>query len=214
MEITPTNQAIASAQANESRSLVTSDFETFLRMMTAQIQNQDPLNPMDSTEFATQLATFSGVEQQVRTNDLLVGLRESMALTSMSQMGDWIGMDARAEMPMYFDGEPLSIYATGNNLADRMELIITDELGNTIQRVHLPASDTPIEWAGVTTDGEPLPTGVYGFHVEYFADDTPIETRPAMGYAPIEEAQVINGEVWLSFPGGVQIRSSLVEALR
>ena len=41
------------------------DFETFLKMLTTQIRNQDPLNPMEGSEFAVQLATFSGVEQQV-----------------------------------------------------------------------------------------------------------------------------------------------------
>ena len=62
-----------------------------------------------STEFATQLATFSGVEQQVRTNELLGSLQDSMALSSMGQIAGWIGMDARAEMPMSFDGEPLTL---------------------------------------------------------------------------------------------------------
>ncbi len=49
---------------------VTSDYETFLRMLTTQLQNQDPMNPMESDDFAMQLATFSGVEQQVKTNEI------------------------------------------------------------------------------------------------------------------------------------------------
>ena len=47
------------------------DFETFLKLLTAQLRNQDPLQPMDSTEFVAQLASFSAVEQQVRANDRL-----------------------------------------------------------------------------------------------------------------------------------------------
>ena len=46
----------------------------FLKLLTTQMQNQDPLNPIDSTDYAAQLATFSGVEQQVRTNSLLADL--------------------------------------------------------------------------------------------------------------------------------------------
>ena len=42
------------------------DFQTFLKMLTTQIKNQDPLNPMEGSDFAVQLATFSGVEQQVQ----------------------------------------------------------------------------------------------------------------------------------------------------
>ena len=47
------------------------DFETFLKILTAQIQNQDPINPIDSSDYATQLATFSSVEQQVLANSHL-----------------------------------------------------------------------------------------------------------------------------------------------
>ncbi len=47
---------------NESSSNISADFETFLKMLTVQMQNQDPLNPVDSSDYATQLATFSGVE--------------------------------------------------------------------------------------------------------------------------------------------------------
>lgn len=63
--------AMQARQANaesKTAAFASSDFETFLKMLTTQIKNQDPLNPMEGTEFAVQLATFSGVEQQVMTN--------------------------------------------------------------------------------------------------------------------------------------------------
>ena len=63
--------APAAAPQGAEKPKISSDFETFLRMLTVQMQNQDPLNPIQSSDFAVQLATFSGVEQQVRTNDLL-----------------------------------------------------------------------------------------------------------------------------------------------
>ena len=52
------------ASAQNTAPAMTTDFETFLRMLTVQMQNQNPLNPMESQEFAVQLATFSGVEQR------------------------------------------------------------------------------------------------------------------------------------------------------
>lgn len=211
---TQTTTASTASAGSGDRTMINSDFQTFLTMLTTQMQNQDPLNPMESTEFATQLATFSGVEQQVRTNELLGSLQDSMALSSMGQIAGWIGMDARAEMPMSFDGEPLTLYATENALADRMELVVTDSDGQTLQRMAIPATETAFLWAGVTNDGDPLPSGVYGFHVEYFADDEPIDTQPAQGYARIEEAQIVNGDIWLSMPGGVQVNASLVQAVR
>ena len=215
---TPTpaaNPAATPANADPpDRNLINSDFQTFLRMLTTQMQNQDPLNPMDSSDLATQLATFSGVEQQVRTNELLATLQQGLGQNTIGQMADWIGMDARAEMPMAFQGEPLTLFAPARSLADRMELIVTDAAGTELQRVAIPAGDTPFEWAGVTTDGSPLPAAVYGFEVEYFAEDVSLGTQSAQGYARINEAQILNGEVWLSMPGGVQLRSDLVQAMR
>lgn len=214
MDVTAATIPGQSVGNTQDRTMINSDFQTFLAMLTAQMDNQDPLDPMDSSDFATQLATFSGVEQQVRTNDLLTGLQQTMARGSMSQMADWIGMDARAEMPMAFQGAPLTLFAPTNLLADRMELVVTDANGAELQRVHVPSSETPFEWAGVTTDGSPLPEAIYGFHVEYFRDDEAFDMQQAQGYAQIEEAQILNGEVWLSLPGGVQIRSGLVNAVR
>lgn len=214
MDVTAAPRAAAAAAVSQDRSVINSDFQTFLEMLTTQMQNQDPLNPMDSTEFATQLATFSGVEQQVRTNELLAGLQQSMALSNLGSLAGWIGREARAEMPMAFQGQPLTLIAPEHPRADRMELVVTDADGQALQRMRIPASETPFQWAGVTTDGDPLPEGVYGFHVEYFNDDTPIDTRPAQGYARIEEAQTMDGEIWLTLPGGVQVRASMVSGLR
>lgn len=216
MQINATTQAQATGAAANAgdRSVINSDFQTFLEMLTTQMQNQDPLNPMDSTEFSTQLATFSGVEQQVRTNDLLSGLQQAMSFANLGDVAGWIGREARAEMPMAFQGEPLTLLASGNVLADRMELVVTDAEGQALQRVDVPVSDAPFQWAGVTSDGAPLPAGTYGFHIEYFKDDIPIDTRPAQGYATIEEVESINGEIWLTMPGGVQVRSSEITSVR
>ncbi len=212
--ITPSPTASPANAKQPDNSVINSDFQTFLNMLTTQMQNQDPLNPMDSTEFSTQLATFSGVEQQVRSNDLLAALQQSLGQSNMGQMADWIGMDARAEMPMAFQGEPLTLFAPSRTLADRMELIVTDAAGTEVQRVAIPEGDAPFQWAGVTSDGSPLPQAIYGFEVEYFAEDTSLGTQSAQGYAQINEAQILDGEIWLSMPGGVQVRSELVQAMR
>ena len=61
----PVARSTADGAETGGNSALSSDFETFLRMLTTQLQNQDPLNPVDSADFAVQLATFSSVEQQV-----------------------------------------------------------------------------------------------------------------------------------------------------
>ena len=89
---------------------VNSDFEMFLKMLTAQMRYQDPLNPVDSTDYATQLATFSGVEQAVLTNDLLKSLGAQMSVNGLTDMAAWVGKEARVAAPAYFDGEPIALF--------------------------------------------------------------------------------------------------------
>jgi flagellar basal-body rod modification protein FlgD len=88
---------------------IASDFDTFLRMLTVQMRNQDPLDPIDSADYAVQLATFSGVEQQVRTNELLTALTSQMGLGGLAEMGAWVGREARAAVPARFDGTPVTV---------------------------------------------------------------------------------------------------------
>lgn len=77
--------ASASAQSAQNAAL---DYDSFLKLLIAQMQNQDPLNPMDSTEYVSQLAAFSSVEQAIQTNTKLDSLLGSLTL---SQAGSIVG---------------------------------------------------------------------------------------------------------------------------
>ncbi|QBY01917.1 flagellar basal body rod modification protein [Rhodophyticola sp. CCM32] len=194
--------------------LLTSDFQTFLTMLTTQMQNQDPLNPIESTDFATQLATFSGVEQQIRTNDLLTSLQSSQDLMNMGQLSGWVGMEARAEMPATFTGTPINLVITPDDRADRMALVVRDANGAEIQRLTFAPGDDTITWAGVDADGNPMPQGIYSFTAEAYADDILIEEQPVQVYADVEEALIRDGETWLIMAGGVNIRADQVQGIR
>ena len=63
--------------------------DQFLTLLVAQLQNQDPMNPIDSADYAVQLATFSGVEQQVRTNQLLADMQGKFSQRGFSEPADW-----------------------------------------------------------------------------------------------------------------------------
>ena len=66
-------------RGDDATAAITGDFETFLTLLTTQMRNQDPLKPMDSTEFVAQLASFSAVEQQIRANDRLQGILDVLS---------------------------------------------------------------------------------------------------------------------------------------
>ena len=69
------------AQAQSASSSVSPDYNSFLRLLVAQMKNQDPMKPIDATQYVSQIATFSNVEQAVQTNAKLDALMTSFALT-------------------------------------------------------------------------------------------------------------------------------------
>jgi flagellar basal-body rod modification protein FlgD len=217
MEIYPqsTDQRTARApQAAADHSVITADFETFLTLLTTQLKNQDPLNPLESTEYATQLATFSGVEQQVRTNTLLESLSTGFGTLGMGQLGGWIGMEAVAPMPVAFDGTPVTVQATPAARADRMDLVVTSQSGGVVQRVPIPLFETPFTWTGQDAAGGTVPPGTYRLAIESWSGEELLDARPVSVAAIIEEARLADGQIYLTMQGGVSIPADSVEALR
>lgn len=214
----PRTEATANADGSgtSSKGTISSDFDTFLKMLTAQINNQDPLSPMKTEEFATQLATFSGVEQQVLTNDLLEGLSARLGAGDLSQMASWVGMEARARMPVQFDGNPVTVDPEPPAAGDRHHIVVTDAFGAEVDRRKITATGDPFQWDGVgSASGAPLPAGIYRFTVESFDDaGTLVATEPAETYGRVVEARAGRDGATLVFAGGTEVVADDVTALR
>ncbi|WP_084794695.1 flagellar hook capping FlgD N-terminal domain-containing protein [Pseudoponticoccus marisrubri] len=191
-----------------------SDFETFLRMLTAQVQNQDPLNPVESTEYATQLATFSSVEQQVLTNDLLKELGVRIGGNDLQHFGNWIGKEALVRAPVRFDGSPFTVFPDFAENADRSILIVRNENGDPVQRLNVEVGEDRVLWSGTTMDGRSLPSGSYRFEVESYSGDSLLETKRAAVYEKVEEVRSVDGQVMIRLSSGTEIEPSFVEGLR
>lgn len=193
---------------------VTSDFNTFLRMLTAQITNQDPLNPINSEQFAVQLATFSGVEQQVRTNQLLESLLGTSGQTDFNQMAGWVGMEARAPMPTFYHGQPLSVTPSNPLAGNRHDLVAYNELGEEIWRGRYIPGTGGVSWDGIRPDGTGVPHGIYGFVLESFEGERLVATAPALTYGEVQEVRMDRNGPVLVFAGGVERSADEISALR
>ena len=212
---TPPTVPAASRKATSDTGLIDSDFQTFLRMLTVQLQNQDPLDPIENSEYAVQLATFSGVEQQVKTNELLSALGGQLGLMGMSELAGWVGRQARADMPVWFEGTPVALSLATEAGADRAELVIRDGAGTIVGRDTLAPGTESLAWSGTGDDGLPLPEGRYTLSLESYAGDRLISTSPVESYAEILEARGgASGDTTLLFRGGVEVSASKVTALR
>jgi flagellar basal-body rod modification protein FlgD len=210
-----TGTTSSSSSASTSASGVSSDFDTFLKMLTAQMQNQDPLNPIDSTDYATQLATFSGVEQSVKTNDLLAAISSQMSVMGMTQLAGWVGMDARAVAPGYFDGEnPITVSPNPAVGSDKTVMVVTNAAGTEVDRVQIPATTDSYNWSGKDASGNPLPSGAYTFNLESYGSDKLLSTDQMEVYVPIVEAQGSTDGTILVLKSGAEVLSNNISALR
>ncbi len=210
----PTGTAPTAPNPPTSGRALTSDFNTFLRMLTVQMQNQDPLNPIDSADYAVQLATFSGVEQQVRTNELLGSLSAQLQLSGLAEMAGWVGKEARAPMPARFEGAPITLSPNPAADADAAELVVKDAQGREVARGPVPVSAEPIEWAGVGAGGTPLPNGTYSFELVSKRDGEVLRTDPVELYAVVREVRAEGGQAVLVMEGGATVPANRVTALR
>ena len=207
---TPTTQSGASSQG----ALLSSDFKTFLKMLTTQARNQDPLNPMDSSDYAQQLATFSGVEQQVRTNTLLESLAAQLGGGGLTQYAPWVGMEARVTAPVSFDGAPLTLYLSPVSGADRADLVTLDSAGNEVARYTAPLGTGSIVWAGTDATGQSLPSGTYSFRLEGYSGDTLIGATAVESYARINEVRSDGAGTVFTLDGGAEVTVNGIGALR
>jgi len=162
---------VASAQTTVNQKVtLAEDFGQFLELLTTQLQNQDPLEPLDSNQFTEQLVQFSQVEQQINSNqklDDLVALQLNNAITT--SLG-YVGLDVSyISAEISYDGEnPAPVrYSLGANAATST-INIFDEEGNLIQSVdaETAAGVHDFEWDGRDLLGNPVPAGTYVVSVD------------------------------------------------
>ncbi|MEF2071743.1 flagellar hook assembly protein FlgD [Consotaella aegiceratis] len=88
--VTSTTATTSTSSTSDSSS-ASLDYDAFLQLLVAELENQDPLEPMDSSEYMAQFATFSQVEQTIKTNTKLDSL---LAVSTLTQAGSIIGFTA------------------------------------------------------------------------------------------------------------------------
>jgi flagellar basal-body rod modification protein FlgD len=226
MEITPATVTAAAAQATAKSSDATAtapatdgaapatDFQTFLTLLTTQLRNQDPLKPMESTEFVAQLASFSSVEQQIRSNDRLDRILEVLSGGSPAGLASWIGKEVRAPVKAAFDGRPVEIAVAPEPRADAAVLVVTNDFGQEVARRAVDPAASTLAWDGMDASGRSLPHGTYGFEVERFAEEEPLGRSPGNVFDRVTEVRINDGTPMLRLAGGGEVALDAIDALR
>lgn len=219
MDVTGTSAATSktaakAATANDtSKTAINADFDTFLKLLTTQMQNQDPLQPMDSTQFVAQLASFSAVEQQIRTNDQLENI---MGVLSGGNGGlaQWIGREVQAPVSADFAGDPVEVGVAAVDGADMSLLVVRNDFGSVVSRVQVDPSGGSVTWDGTTTGGTTAATGRYSFSLESYEGENLLGTEAGSVFTAVEEVRIVDGSPVLVVSDGSQIPAADVTAVR
>jgi flagellar basal-body rod modification protein FlgD len=165
---------IASSTATSSISgtstqAIAGNFQQFLTLLTTQLQNQNPLDPMDTNQFTQQLVQFAGVEQQLKTNDrldsILTNAKASASATASSFIGKTITADGtKATLA---DGSA-TWTLTPARAATKATITISDANGNVVatKSTTLSAGGQSFTWDGRGSSGFTQADGTYSIKVD------------------------------------------------
>ena len=152
----------ATSTAATSSPGIADNFQTFLTLLTTQLQNQNPLDPLDTNQFTQQLVQFAGVEQQLKTNDSLSSLltleKSAQATQALVYVGNTVAVDGSTAQ---FDGS-----ATWNLSAAKdasTTITITNAAGQTVYsgNYKVGSGNASFVWDGRGNDGTSWPPGAY-----------------------------------------------------
>ena len=183
-DTTSTTKTTASEKSN------TLGQDQFLTLLVAQLQNQDPLNPADATEFTAQLAQYSQLEQLFNLNDAMEGLTEAQTnaqkISALSLMGKEVVVE---DSQFTYDGNPTELGYTVDGTASRISLDIQNSSGRTVATINatdLKEGEHFVTWNGRDNNGNALEKGTYKIVI----NATSAEDGGTVTVAPLVRATV------------------------
>lgn len=201
--------------AKSAMSDLSNDFDSFLKLLTAQVANQDPLKPMDSTTFVTQLAQLSQVEQSVKANTNLEQIAAKLSAAADLSGIQLIGRDVtlttdRIETSAGSGDYTYELQGTAQNV--RAEILSAD--GSVLRTISGLPTNAEVRhrlvWDGLDANGTQLDDGAYG--IRLVATDGGDEAVGYAGYATtrVERVSLEGAQPMLVLSNGTEASSGSV----
>jgi flagellar basal-body rod modification protein FlgD len=215
MEIAATNAAASTAAS--SRVGLADNFDNFLKLLTTQLQSQDPLSPLDATQFTQQLVQFTGVEQAIKTNDVLGQLVALVRADQVARAADYLGaeIEAAGQTVRLDAGEPATVRYRLDQSAAAVAISIYDEAGRLVrtQRGDAATGVHTVPWDGRDQTGAELPDGLYRVEVAATsAAGAPVPVSTTV--AGVVDGVELQGERVMLSVAGVLLPLDAVTAIR
>jgi flagellar basal-body rod modification protein FlgD len=172
--ITATGAAQAALNASSSgtkkagdRAAIADNFDAFLLLLTTQLKNQSPLDPLDTNQFTQQLVQFASVEQQLKSNDTLSALLTSAKGSTASTAASFVGMQVTADGTTSRLSNGTAEWSINPARNANVALIVKDTQGNVVATQTIPMQGGPqrFSWNGITSTGSRAPDGDYTISV-------------------------------------------------
>lgn len=211
-----TGNTAANAQASLS-----DNFDTFLTILTAQIQNQDPLEPMDSNQFTEQLVQFSGVEQQIRVNSQLETLIKATNSNAGASLSGYLGQTAEIDSAgAQYTGDTVNWRFSLPSDAAKATITVTDASGKVLYSRAATAEELEAGPHDFAWDGELNSGGTADVNEPYWINVV-AEDANAKAITPthslvttITGVDLTYGEPALTTPSGVFAYSDIKRLMR
>ena len=215
--ISTTSSATATDTASSQATVqINQTFDDFLQLLVTQLKNQDPVSPMDPTEFTNQLVSFSQVEQQIHTNQ---NLEELIALQSDTWLGqplDYLGQSVEVVGGTFtYDDEPVEMSYGVSSGAAGVVVQIVNSAGTTVYQEagSTTAGRHTLTWDGTTSDGDYAPPGLYRVVASAVTSDGEMAELATATQGVVTGVESLDGETRLLI-GGVAIDPADIIAVR
>lgn len=217
--INTTNTATGSKAADALKSL-SGDYENFLKLLTVQLQNQDPTEPTDVNQLTQQIAILSQVEQQINANANLEKLVAMYSTTQYNSAVNYIGrqIEAPGNAGALYNGQAQFAYYL-NDKATVTNITIKDASDNVVYTGTGPTGQGRNEfvWNGKNNLGQAMPDGVYTISLEAKDGGGNVIASQAYTTGIVNAVDSADGQVYLSIGGastGLSIPIGNVTSIR
>ena len=196
--------------------------DDFMKLFVTQLQYQDPMNPMESAEMASQVAQFNMVDLMYKNNSALQTMADafnaSSSVSAVSLLGHRVEYQG-SELFVGEDGpEPFYLQIPDDGMSS-CQVTIRDDTGHVVQRLDMdaaqPGTRVKLDWDGEDTEGDDVPVGTY--HVSIEARDTndnvlPIETWTSGMVSGIDNSE--DGLPLVQIKDGPKIRFDEIKSIK
>jgi flagellar basal-body rod modification protein FlgD len=210
---TGSDASVGTAVGNGALAKTSADFNMFLKMLTTQMQNQDPLNPMDTAQYTQQLVQYSQVEQSIQQTGTLKDILGRLTTQDMAQSSSFIGREAQfdSDVSGLSAAAPAQWAFTTDRAVGSLLATVTDSAGKVVDtRPVDPATSGRFSWDGKLSNGERAPAGSYSLSIQGADLSGTVVPVSVQSVGTVKQVTSANGVVQLGVNGADMPASKLI----